>query len=33
MVSEKSREEAEKLIGEVKKTFIKEEEDETGELG
>ena len=30
MVSEKNREEAERLIGEVKKTFVKEEEDETG---
>ncbi len=33
MVSEKDREEAEKLIDEVKKTFIKEEKDETGQLG
>ena len=33
LVSEKDREEAEKLIGEVKKTFVKEEEDETGQLG
>ena len=29
LVSEKDREGAEKLIGEVKKTFVKEEEDET----
>ena len=33
MVSEKNREEAEKLISEVKKTFVKEEEDETGQPG
>jgi hypothetical protein len=33
MVSEKNREEAERLIGEVKKTFVKEEEDETGQPG
>ena len=33
MVSEKDRAEAEKLIGEVKRTFMKEEEDETGQLG
>ncbi len=34
MVSEKDRAEAERLIDEVKKTFIKEEEeDETGQLG
>ncbi len=33
LVSEKDREEAEKLIIEVKKTFVKEEEDETGQLG
>jgi hypothetical protein len=33
MVSEKNREEAERLITEVKKTFVKEEEDETGQLG
>jgi len=33
MVSEKDREEAEKLIGEVKKTFLKEGEDETGQPG
>jgi hypothetical protein len=33
LVSEKDREEAEKLIGEVKKTFVKEEDDETGQLG
>jgi hypothetical protein len=31
MVSEKNREEAERLIGEVKKTFVKEEEDECAE--
>ena len=30
MVSEKNKGEAEKLISEVKKTFIKEENDETG---
>jgi hypothetical protein len=33
MVSEKNKEEAEKLISEIKKTFVKEEEDETGQLG
>jgi hypothetical protein len=33
MVSEKNREEAERLITEVKKTFGKEEGDETGQLG
>jgi hypothetical protein len=33
MVSEKNREEAEKLISEVKKTFEEEEEDETEQLG
>ena len=33
MVSEKNREEAERLIVEIKKTFKKEEEDETGQLG
>ena len=33
MVSEKDREEAERVIGEVKKTFMKEEEDETGQSG
>jgi len=33
MVSEKNREEAERLIGEVRKTFVKEEEDETGQPG
>jgi hypothetical protein len=32
-VPEKHKEEAEKLISEVKKTFVKEEEDETGQLG
>ena len=30
MVSEKDKAEAERLITEVKKTFVKEEEDETG---
>jgi hypothetical protein len=33
MVSKKHKEEAERLISEVKKTFVKEEEDETGQLG
>jgi hypothetical protein len=34
MVSEKHKEEAERLVSEVKKTFAKEEEkDETGQLG
>ncbi len=33
MVPEKDREEAERLISEIKKTFIKEEKDETGQLG
>jgi len=33
MVSQKHQEEAERLISEVKKTFAKEEEDETGQLG
>ena len=33
MVSKNNREEAERLIAEVKKTFVKEEEDETGQLG
>ena len=33
MVSEKHKEEAERLVSEVKKTFVKEEEDETGQLG
>ena len=33
MVSEKNREQAERLIEEIKKTFKKEEEDETGQLG
>jgi hypothetical protein len=33
MVPEKNSEEAETLISEVKKTFIKEEDDETGQLG
>ncbi len=32
-VSEKDKEEAERLISEVKKTFVKEEGDETGQLG
>jgi hypothetical protein len=31
MVSEKNREEAERLISEIKKTFAKEENDETGQ--
>ena len=33
MVSENDKEEAERLISEVKKTFAKEEDDETGQLG
>ncbi len=33
MVSEKDKEEAERLIFEIKKTFVKEEDDETGQLG
>jgi hypothetical protein len=33
MVPEKNREEAKRLISEVKKIFIKEEDDETGQLG
>jgi hypothetical protein len=33
MVSEKHKEEAERLVSEVKKTFVKEEDDETGQLG
>jgi len=33
MVSEQNKGEAEKLISEIKKTFIKEEDDETGQLG
>ncbi len=33
MVSERNKEEAERLISEIKKTFVKEEEDETGQLG
>ncbi|HUL30264.1 MAG TPA: hypothetical protein VLZ03_07380 [Thermodesulfobacteriota bacterium] len=33
MVPEKNQEEAEKLMIEIKKTFAKEEEDETGQLG
>ena len=33
MVSKKDKEEAERLISEVKKTFVKEEDDETGQLG
>jgi hypothetical protein len=32
-VSKEDQEEAERLISEVKKTFVKEEEDETGQLG
>jgi len=31
MVSKRNREEAERLITEVKRTFMKEEEDETGQ--
>jgi len=33
MVSKKHKEEAERLISEVKKTFVKEGEDETGQPG
>ena len=33
MVSKNNREEAERLIAEVKKTFVKEGEDETGQRG
>jgi hypothetical protein len=33
MVSEKDKEEAERLISEVKKSFVKEGEDEPGQLG
>lgn len=33
MVSEQNREEAERLILEIKKTFKEEEDDETGQLG
>jgi hypothetical protein len=33
MVSQKHREEAERLINEVKRIFVKEEEDETGRPG
>ncbi len=33
MVSEKNKGEAERLISEVKKSFLKEEEDDTGQLG
>jgi hypothetical protein len=33
MVSKKDKEEAERLISEVKKTFVKEGEDETGQPG
>ncbi len=33
MVSESDQEEAERLISEIKKTFAKEEDDETGQLG
>jgi hypothetical protein len=32
MVSENNKEEAERLIAEVKKTFVKEEDDETGQF-
>ena len=32
-VAKKDKEEAEKLISEVKKTFVKEGEDETGQRG
>ncbi len=33
MVSEKNKEQAERLISEIKNTFVKEEDDETGQLG
>ncbi len=33
MVPEKDREEAKRLISEIKKTFEKEEDDETGQFG
>jgi hypothetical protein len=33
MVPEKNKEEAKRLISEVKNIFIKEEDDETGQLG
>jgi hypothetical protein len=33
LASEKDKEEAERLISEVKKTFVKEKEDETEQLG
>jgi hypothetical protein len=33
MVSENHKEEAERIISEIKKTFKEEEEDETGQLG
>ncbi len=33
MVSEKDKEEAKRLISEVKNTFVKEEDDETGQPG
>ena len=33
MVPRKDKEEAERLVSEVKKTFVKEEGDETGQLG
>lgn len=33
MVPERNREEAKRLISEVKNIFIKEEDDETGQLG
>ncbi len=32
-VPQEDKEEAERLISDVKKTFVKEEEDETGQLG
>jgi hypothetical protein len=32
-VPKKHKEEAERLISEVKKTFVEEEDDETGQLG
>jgi len=33
MASKKDKDEAERLISEVKKTFVREGEDETGQLG
>jgi len=33
MVPEKNKQEAERLISEIKKTFVKEENDETGQFG